>query len=282
MIGRQILRNQIAMVAGGAVYLVAAAVLYAFDELGVTEVLILYAVSIVVPWLLQMWWARELGSLRPSLDSQTAGRLVGLALRFHPAHLTFYLLLKVDVFLVSLLLDVEAVGVYSIAVTLADPLWIGTNSLVVASIPFQLSLPQADAARVAFKAARFNLAITLVASALIAASCWFWVPAIFGSGFEDSAAALTLLLPGVCALAAARPFTILLPRTGRARRYVGVAIAALAVNCTLNLVLLPELGVIGASIASTVAYGLMAVGFVAWGLRLGGSVRVRRAAPPAG
>jgi O-antigen/teichoic acid export membrane protein len=260
---------QLAAVAGAAVYLVAASLLYAFDELGVTEVLILYGVSVALPWLLQLVWVGELGELRPSFETKPMRRLVGVALRFHPAHVTLYLLLKLDVLLVGAILDVESVGLYSIAVMLADPLWLITNTVVSASVPFQLSRSQPDAARLVFKAARFNLALAFAASVLIAASCWFWIPALFGSGFEDSAAALVLLLPGVCALAVARPFSVLLPRTGNATRYVGVTVAALGVNCVLNVVLLPEVGIIGASIASSVGYGLMGLAFVLWGLKLG-------------
>ena len=82
--------------------------------------------------------------------------------------------------------------------------------------------------------------------------------------------ALRLLLPGVVALAAARPLGAVLLKQGRALVLTLLCLGALCLNIALNLSLLPRLGIRGSSIASSICYVALALSYVALASRHSG------------
>jgi O-antigen/teichoic acid export membrane protein len=272
VLAKQLPRTQLALVAGALAYLVGAAVLYAAGSLGVTEVLVLYSASIALPWLLLVLWSRTLAPLAPAAPARAGAlrELAALGLKLHLGQLFIFLLLRFDIFLVSLYLDTEDVGVYSLAVLLADLAVVVTYPLVLASLPFQAEVSAAESVDLAFKTARFNFASGVLLALAFAATLWFLIPFVYGEGFSDAYAAVLLRLPGICALAAARPLILLVQRQGRPLTYSGLAIAAFLLDIGLNLILLPSVGMLGASIAVSVALMFLAAALLGWGLRVAG------------
>ena len=70
------------------------------------------------------------------------------------------------------------------------------------------------------------------------------------------------LLPGIVALSAARPLSTLLLRDGRPLLLSALGLLTLIANVGLNLVLLPSIGTVGASVASSVAYVALLIAYV--------------------
>ena len=269
VLAKQLPLSQLALVAGALAYLVGAAVLYAAGALGVTEVLVLYASSVGLTWLMLMLWSRRVVPVRPARTGALR-ELAALGLKLHLGQLFIFLLLRFDIFLVSLYLDTEDVGVYSLAVLLADLAVVVTYPLVLASLPFQAEVSAAESVGLAFKTARFNFAFAVLVALGFAATLWFLIPLVYGEGFSDAYSAVLVRLPGICALAAARPLILLVQRQGRPLVYSGLAITAFLVDVGLNLILLPHVGILGASIAVSVALMLLAAALLGWGLRVAG------------
>jgi O-antigen/teichoic acid export membrane protein len=269
LLGRRPGRSQAAYLAGAAVQLAGIVVGYAAGFLDVTEVLVLYAASVVVPWLLHVWWSKGVASVRPVLDPAVVRAVVGLGLRLHLGLISFLLLLRFDVFLVNLYRDPADVGVYSVAVLFAELAWLLTAPLAQAVIPFQAELSAHGAAPLAFKAARFNLAVAFMLSAAFAGTLWFVLPRLYGAQFADAYSALLLLLPGIAGVSVARPLTLVVTRLGRPLLYSATLLAAFALNCAINVTLIPALGINGASIASSIAYLALATALILWVLRTG-------------
>lgn len=71
-------------------------------------------------------------------------------------------------------------------------------------------------------------------------------------------------------MAVSQPLGNWLTRQGRPWVLTGMGVGAFLLNLALNVVLLPSLGLVGASIASSVAYAALTTAFVAWGLRITG------------
>lgn len=270
LLARQLRRSQAALVAGAAVYLVGALAMSAAGVLGVTEALVLYAASVVVQWLLHLIWARHAAPARPLQDPRLFREVAAFGLKFHVGLVLSYLLLRFDVFLVNAYLGPTAVGVYSVAILFAELVWLLTTPLVQATVPFQAERTLKGSAPLAFKAARFNLALGLALSALFAATMWYTLPLLYGDAFGESYVPLLLLLPGVCAMAASRSLGLLLARRNRPMPYALITGAAFGVNWLLNVLLLPELGISGASIASSISYLGLTIALVWWALNVSG------------
>jgi O-antigen/teichoic acid export membrane protein len=279
VLARQIVRAQVALVAGSATYLAGAATLAALGELGVTEVLLLYGASLLVPWLLLVVWSPQVAPIRPSFDRAALRTVAAVGLPLHAGQVFLFLLLKFDVFLVAVYLGTAEVGQYSLAVLVADLAFLLAFPLVQASLPFQAALEVSESASVAFKAARFNLLVAVLIAAVFAATQWWLIPFVYGDDFSDAYDAVLALLPGVCAMAAMRPLALLLARQGRPLLFSGAHMAAFALNVGLNVVLLDPLGIVGAAVASSIAYAALAAVLIGWALRATG-MRLRDAFAP--
>jgi len=91
-----------------------------------------------------------------------------------------------------------------------------------------------------------------------AALAWWAVPWLFGAPYQEAARALWLLLPGVFCISVQH----VLHQDLGGRNYpiylAGVWALALTINVTLNLLLLPRLGIGGAALSSSIAYAVAA------------------------
>ncbi len=81
----------------------------------------------------------------------------------------------------------------------------------------------------------------------------------FGSEFGDAVVPLLLLLPGVLGFAVARPIYAIGQGKGELRVLIVATGTAAVINLVLNLILIPQYGMHGAAIATSIGYGSMVV-----------------------
>jgi len=81
----------------------------------------------------------------------------------------------------------------------------------------------------------------------------------FGPPYEASVTPLRLLLPGVFGFGVARVIWPVLQAGGHLRKLLAATGSAVVVNVVLNLLLIPRIGIVGAAISTSIAYGSMAV-----------------------
>jgi O-antigen/teichoic acid export membrane protein len=270
LLARKLPTAQVALVVAALAQLGATALLYAVGQLDVTEVLVIQVGTLLTGWGIMVVLARRFVSLAPQFDRELARSVVGFGAKVQIGLLLSWLVLRFDVFLVSHYLGSSAVGIYSVAVLFAELAWLVTNPLQQAAFAFQAQMPLAESVPLAFKAARFNLVIATLAAAGFAATLWLVIPTLYGDVFSPAYRALLLLMPGVIAMAFCRPVTLVLVRAISPWRYAGIGALAFAANALLNVLLLPHIGIDGASIASSVAYLITAAIFCVWAARIGG------------
>ncbi len=261
-------RVQLALVLGAAAQALGAAAIVLSGHLTVDDGVALYDLSVLVPWILQLVWVRSFASARPHFDIQAARLVLGISSRLHPGSVLYYLLQRSDVFVVNVMLGARAVGVYAIAVLFGELSWMITDPLVRAILPAQAGASESNAMRVSMKAARLNASLATVLSMGLAATLWLVIPVLYGPRFAGAYGATVALFPGIIAVALARPLIIVLVRVGRPLRYSLLTGAAFLLNLALNLALLPAIGIVGASLASSVAYTGLAFALVRWAARV--------------
>jgi O-antigen/teichoic acid export membrane protein len=270
LLAKRVTWSQGAVFVGAVAQAAGLLIAYAAGGLTVRIVLVFYALSVLVPWALLVALGRRFAPAWPRGDVALLRTLVPFSLRLHAGMISIFLLLRSDVFLVNAFLDRSAVGVYSLAVIFAELIWLVTNSLVVAVLPFQAAADRVEAGRLSFKAARFNAAVALIIAGAMVATMWVLLPVVYGEDFSGAYAPFVALLPGVVVMAAARPLSNWLIRDGRPLVYSVLAATAFILNIVLNLILIPAIGIVGASAASSLAYLALAAAQVTWALRLAG------------
>lgn len=208
----------------------------------------------------------SLRTLRPRFRDASlplAVRTIRTGLRYHAGLAAFFLLLRLDVLLLNGLVSPEQVGLYSVAVTMAELVWLFTDSVANAVVARQADSELADAARVTAASVRFSIVGAVVLTLGIGVTSPLLLPFLYGAQFAGAVVPLAVLLPGVVCLAVSRPVGSYLLRLNRPLLTAGSAAAAGMLNVGLVLLLVPVLGIVGASIAASAGYAALALAYLA-------------------
>lgn len=178
---------------------------------------------------------------------------------------------KVDVFLVERFLGLSATGVYSIAVMVAELLWLVSSSVTTAAYA-RIGAPDSrEAARITVRAVHASVVLLLALSPLLWLGAALVVPWLLGPAYQDSLIALAVLLPGVALYGAASALSAWFTNhAGRPWVPALLATTSLVINIVVSLVAIPRLGMVGGSLATTLSYGLTVALAAAWFLRASG------------
>lgn len=194
--------------------------------------------------------------------------VLAASLPLHVSSMLLWLHLRVDMFMVSAIGGVAMVGLYSLAVMLAETVQMATDAVGTALTPRQATGQLQDAAHLALLGARVNTIIGgLVALgwALVAPVA---VPLVFGRSFQEAVPPLLFLLPGMVVFGWQRSCGTAIVRAGQPWRIVAIHGASLVLNAALNVWLIPRYGASGSAIASSASYLLSAVALLTWTVRL--------------
>jgi O-antigen/teichoic acid export membrane protein len=263
-----------------SVHAVLVALLFAAGSLTPFRVLALtwFVNGITLAWVLATGVRRHFAGWRPDPGTMREGLAFGL--KVHGGAVSFFLLLRVDQVLVQGMAGFRALGLYALAVAIAELLWLVCEPLAIAALPHQARADEGLDRPLAYATARLALVFAAAGAAILWFAAPFAIGLVYGPSFQDAGTLLRWLLPGIVALSAARPLSTLLLRDGRPALLSVLGFATLVVNVALNLALIPAVGAVGASIASSVAYVGLLGAYVAF-TRRAGVVGFRDLAPRA-
>jgi O-antigen/teichoic acid export membrane protein len=179
-------------------------------------------------------------------------------LKAYSTALASFLVLRFDLLLVERIRGVGAAGYYSIAVAMCDLVYM--LPVIVGTLLFpRLSRMESPLDQVGY--AR-DVALR-VAAAMVVAACAAGILAqpvievLYGEAFVPAIPAFLWLLPGIVALSVHTIIMNYCASVGLPPVVLLAPVVGLLINLALNLALLPTMGIVGASIASTVAYVCM-------------------------
>lgn len=162
---------------------------------------------------------------------------------------------RATLFLIERYSGLADAGVYSVAVQVAEMLWL-LSSAVTVSAYHRIGVPDpVAAATTTLRAVRVNLLATVLAAPLLYWGARLAVPAVLGAEFSGALVPLALLLPGVAAYAAASSLSAFYTNHhGRPQWSAGIAGLSLALTLAIALPAIPRYGANGAALATSVAY----------------------------
>jgi O-antigen/teichoic acid export membrane protein len=236
--------------------------LFATGALTPFRVLLLAWVANGGTWALLLLAGSRAGIARLRPDTAELKKAVLFGLKAHGGLIFVFLLLRVDQLMVKGFLGFASLGLYALATTLAELLWLLTDPMAAALLPHQVRAREEDARRLGYATARLNLAIALVIGGVAWIAAPLAIRVVYGPAFGGAASAFRLLLPGIVLLSAQRPLGAIVLKDGRPWLGTLLGGGALILNVLLNLVLIPRLGINGASVASSICYGGIAAAYV--------------------
>lgn len=252
-----------------AVRVVALAAVAGVAELDVSAGLAIWVATLLIaPALRLVDVVAGIGVGRP--QKALARSLVWRGSKYHLGALSLALILRVDVLLLASRVDVDEVGKYALAVTLVELALRAGEATSQVAVQVQVGSDPVESARVTARVARLNVLLGASLLGALAAVGPFGIELVFGSSFAGTEAAVLTLAPGILALALERPLGTYIVRLDRPMAVsVGLALGLVA-NVSLNLILIPEWGILGAGLASTLVYTGLAIWMGGWFARASG------------
>jgi O-antigen/teichoic acid export membrane protein len=207
----------------------------------------------VVFMLWRLWVERR--RLGFGIDRGLFRRMIRFGLPTMPAELTLYSLNWIDRIIILRLAGAAAVGLYAIAVKFANGMQVLVRGFHLAWPPLAYSIQDDDEARNAY-ALIVTWFVAVCSFAVV--GLWLLAPwlteALTDERFFEAHEAVGPLAAGTALYALYLVLVIILGRTGRTEYSFPATAVSVAVNVALNLLLVPDHGIIGAGVALLLSY----------------------------
>lgn len=217
-------------------------------------ILAISATSVLVALATLALVARDHGfSLRGTRPILAAAGRYGI--QVYPGTLSGQFWLRADVFVLNAMSGAAAVGQYTLATSLAEKVWVLDSSVAQVTMHEVIGSSGDASARLVARTTRNILFVAGLGCVALAVVAPWAVPLLFGDAFREAVMPLWLLLPGVLAIATARPMsTFFSGHLGRPLITSGVSVATAVVAVVAYLALIPPYGASGAAAGSSLAY----------------------------
>ncbi|WP_435362210.1 oligosaccharide flippase family protein [Haloarchaeobius sp. DFWS5] len=157
----------------------------------------------------------------------------------------------------------DLVGYYKASLVLVQFLWILPRSVQGVMIQSTSDLWEKGKTKritdLASRTTRYVLLLTILLALGMAALAETFVPLYLGEGMTPAVTPLLLLLPGTVGFAVARPLLAISHAKGEVKTLIAATWASACLNFSLNLILIPEFGMTGAAVATTIGYGSLPI-----------------------
>jgi O-antigen/teichoic acid export membrane protein len=199
-----------------------------------------------------------LGRPGGSRGAREIARYAGAMLIVNAAYTLFE---RIDVLLIGAIISTTAVAVFEAPLRLATFLAYGGQAIAFGVAPRIARHARHGQNVTAFVAATRYL---IMLQAALLAPVLVWAGPItdlaLGDGYEESDEVLRALAPFMFLAAIGTFITLGVNYLGEARRRVPLAIGAVLVNLVIDLVLIPDIGVLGGAVGTDVAFALYVIG----------------------
>ena len=271
--GRQAVRWYVAVnMAGSIATLVLLVVILGGLGAAVLGALVVYLIASTIQTVGLAIGARRVSAANPAPAPVSYHELFTYGLPLYVGSLTSHFSYRIDAYLIAFLVAdaSEALGFYSMAVTMAEMVFIFPRAVQTVFFPHVAGSSREDSDRQVTQVSRVTLLVSTLAAVLVivlaALLFRFVLPA-----FLDSMQPLVVLLPGVVALGVGNVTAGYVTGIGRPGIIAAIGLVSLATNVIANLLLIPRLGIVGAAAASLVSYSLSSLLMTAAAARLSGS-----------
>jgi O-antigen/teichoic acid export membrane protein len=163
---------------------------------------------------------------------------------------------RLDVFLILVFVNTSGVGLYTVASSQTEGLWIIANSVAIVLLTSITPADDAQAADATPVACRNTMLVTAAGAIGAALIAWLWIPVVFGNAYRDSVLPYLLLLPGTVAIAGSKILGSYVFSRGRPIINAWIALATLLATIPTDIVFIRLFGVPGAALGTTLGYCL--------------------------
>lgn len=224
-------------------------------KLSLLGILIATIISTLLTSALSFVMLSRIGRISVSFDFRMTLQCIKFGIVPYMALAILNLNYRADVFLIKFFLSDADLGNYALGVSLAEKIWMIPQSIGIILFSRVSNSTDGEANIITPKVCRSVLFISIMAGFVLYLLVPYVLPVLYGKDFTPSISSFRLLLPGIVLMAI---FLVLHgDLSGRGKAWYALFIfgGALILNIALNILMIPRLGINGASIASSMSYG---------------------------
>ncbi len=179
------------------------------------------------------------------------------AIKMILAYLFIYINYKLDQILIREMLGDYYLGLYSVAVYLAELLFLVPTCIGTALIG-KISNIEGEFKDIIIKTIKvtFNLCIIL---SLIGILCTYLIPILYGKEYSDIKITIIILFIGIIFASIGKIGYLFFTMNNNPGIYMYITLATMIINVVGNVILIPKTGINGAAIASSISYAFFGI-----------------------
>jgi len=166
---------------------------------------------------------------------------------------------RIDMLLLKHFTDATSVGFYSLAVGMAEMMWMVPNAAVAPLFSGIAASDATDRSLVTLRTVRWSL---IFLCALAVGGILFgrlFIRILYGADYLPSYMPFLWLLPGICLFPLFKLLVVDLAARGNPGFGTITSAMALVVNIVANIILIPRMGVSGSALATSISYACMSM-----------------------
>lgn len=259
MANKRVLPYNASRLAGPVVYASIVCSLWVFGGLTVASAFYGWFASMLATVIADVAMVLGQGSGIPRWNMWVARSAIGYGLRSYVGNVAQYGTLRLDQTILGVLAGNGALGFYYAAVSIGETLlYLASNvgAAMLAQFAGRTKSERRHLAVITMSVAGMG---TVLAATLLLVFGKTVIIVLVGRAYVPGLTALRLLLPGLVFMAMAQVMTGYFIAIGEARVFARAALASLAVTVVGDIVLIPAFQATGAALASSLAYGVLAI-----------------------
>lgn len=180
------------------------------------------------------------------------------------ATLFIFMNYKIDQFFINFMLGKSELGIYSVAVSLAELLFLIPGSVASAILGRLYNMKnsnQQERTKVTSNTIKITFYVTLILM-FIGIMCTPIIPLIYGERYRGAMVPTIILFVGILFASIGKISSSYFQSSGEPKIHLYITFSVFLVNIILNLYLIPRNGIIGAALASSVSYLVYGISYI--------------------
>lgn len=235
------------------------------------DIVILANIIILMVSIITIWRKLEIRDIKFKFNTEYQKNNFSYGFKSYLANMITFLNYRLDTFLIKALTKSTAsVGQYSVAVTLAELVWVFSSAISSVMFPYVASI-ESDEEKSKITSSTFKIVMVFtffVITVLLLGSNLIGV--IYGPRYYGSIAPFRALLLGIFSLSLGKILANDIAARGKPELNALSNFIGLITNVTLNIILIPKFGIVGAALATSISYTFTSIMFIGSFLKLTG------------
>jgi len=170
------------------------------------------------------------------------------------SNVAYFLLYRIDYWVVEYYCDRNSLGNYIQVSKIAQLLILAPSTISIVVFPYIAAAGKGAFIKELQQLSRIILAVFFIICCLGAVAGYWLFPLLLGATFDQMYIPFLLLIPGILSLASLYPYTAYYAGVDMAKRNLAGTLIALLVLIVADFLLIPQFGIKGAALASSIGY----------------------------